>query len=208
MPLSVGQTIKVGLEKCGQERYKKQGVITWVGGGVVNDSEVENMAPRSGGYSTKRNKGRKFNIRFHLQRMSPFPATADITFTENVSISCYSRHYIYRGCLHFLLQQTLHLQRMSPFPASADITSTEDVSISCYSRHYIYRECLHFLLQQTLHLQRMSPFPATADITLHNNKRAPPHPKPTVQQIRNYTQADLTKLYTKYKHKRTNHILL
>ena len=31
MPLSVGQTIKVGLEKCGQERYKKQGVITWEG---------------------------------------------------------------------------------------------------------------------------------------------------------------------------------
>ena len=36
------------------------------------------------------------------------------------------------------------------------------------------------------------------------------HPKPPVQQIGNYTLADLTKLYKKYKpkHKRKKHILL
>ena len=53
----------------------------YVGGGRVgvNDSKIENMAPRSRGFSTKRNKGRKFNIRFNLKR--------------DVSISCYSRPY-------------------------------------------------------------------------------------------------------------------
>ena len=36
----------------------------------------------------------------------------------------------------------------------------------------------------------------------------PIHPKPLVQQIGNYTLADLNNLYKKYKHKRTRHILI
>jgi hypothetical protein len=36
----------------------------------------------------------------------------------------------------------------------------------------------------------------------------PSHPNPLVQQTGNYTLADLTKVYKKYKHKRTKHILL
>jgi len=35
-----------------------------------------------------------------------------------------------------------------------------------------------------------------------------PHPNPPVQQIGNYTLADLTYMYRKYKHKRTKHVLL
>ena len=35
----------------------------------------------------------------------------------------------------------------------------------------------------------------------------PLHPNPLVQQIWNYTLADLTNLYKKYKHKSTRHIL-
>jgi hypothetical protein len=36
----------------------------------------------------------------------------------------------------------------------------------------------------------------------------PLHPNPLVQQIGNYTLADLTNFYKTYKHKRTKHILL
>jgi len=36
----------------------------------------------------------------------------------------------------------------------------------------------------------------------------PSHPNPPVQQTGNYTLAELTNLYKKYKHKRTKHILL
>ena len=36
----------------------------------------------------------------------------------------------------------------------------------------------------------------------------PSHPNPLVQRIENYTLADLTNLYIKYKRKRTKHILL
>jgi len=36
----------------------------------------------------------------------------------------------------------------------------------------------------------------------------PSHPNPLVEQIGNYTLADLTNMYRKYKHKRTKHIQL
>ena len=44
----------------------------------------------------------------------------------------------------------------------------------------------------------------TAKLLAH----CPSHPKLLVQQIGNYTLADLTNIYRKYKHKRMKHILL
>ena len=70
---------KDGTGEVRTGEVQKTGRYYLGGGGGVNDSKIENMAPCSRGFSTDRNKGRKFNIRFHLKGMSPFASTPDLT---------------------------------------------------------------------------------------------------------------------------------
>jgi hypothetical protein len=75
---------KGGTGEARTGEVQKTGLY-YVGGGV-NDSKIGNMAPRSRGFSITRNKGRKFDIRFHLQGMSPFPSTAYLTQQQTCSV--------------------------------------------------------------------------------------------------------------------------
>jgi hypothetical protein len=68
-----------GDVRTGEVQKNRALLRGWGWGWGVNDSKIENMAPRSRGSGRERNKGRKFNIRFDLKRMSPFAATADLT---------------------------------------------------------------------------------------------------------------------------------